>query len=61
MPPRPPSSAKYPQPTQTAFAQALASLAKSLPQHHAELTALVEQGRIHDASAVIAVLQGSPR
>ncbi len=58
-PPTPTSHpAHYPQPTETAFAKTLKALEKSLPKHHAALVTLLEEGRFHDADAVVAVLEG---
>lgn len=59
--PPPPVSgqAHYPHPTETTFVRALATLAKSLPAHHAALAALLVEGRFHEPEAILAVLQGA--
>ena len=51
--------AHYTTATEETFRRALASLAKTLPDRHAELTALLDAGRLHDIDAIQAVLEGN--
>ncbi len=53
-----PAPAHYTDTTVRTFEAALTALEKSLPEHHAALAKLLENGRIHDVEAIRAVLEG---
>lgn len=53
-----PALAHYSDTTARTFEAALGSLKKKLPEHHDGLARLLENGRIDDVDAILAVLDG---
>ncbi len=53
-----PAPAHYSDTTARTFETALGSLKTSLPEHHAGLARLLEDGRIDDVDAILAILDG---
>jgi hypothetical protein len=48
----------YSDATLRTFKAALRSLEKDIPEHHAALAELVDQGRFHDFDAIVAAMGG---
>lgn len=53
-----PRASTYSDATHRTFKAAVRSLEKDLPEHHAALADLVDQGRFHDFDAIVAAIGG---
>jgi hypothetical protein len=51
-------ASSYSDATSRTFDAAVRRLEKALPQHHAALAELVDQGRFHDFDAIVAAVGG---
>lgn len=56
-----PPRAHYTAATESAFRRAIDALEKSLPEHHAALSALLDAGRFHDVESIVDVFEGSEK